>query len=242
MSKPYMKIPFPDEEMQDRTVRRAASELPFKQQESRDFLSDLYRFAEQGRDIGPLFWGLNGLLFVCAYFLASSPWYDPFTVFMTAFPLPFIFGVVQAGTARRFGMEELEMSCRIHPGSLAVMRMTIAGLTNVTFTSVFLFLFWPVIDVPSLWASALMILSVFTLTGALALYVSRRFSRADRQLLIGFWVIFSAAVTGRPDWVEALQHAGIIFHAVCLVMGLYLFLMELKRYIQSLQTVEGETE
>ena len=129
-------------------------------------------------------WAASVLLFGGVLWLAS--WQDSGTVWAAAALTPFLalLIVVENGKSRFYGMEELELSCRISLRTVVLARMLILGLFHLLLLGLLI----PVIaawGAVGIFRAGLYLLTPYLLTAALGIELTRRCRRQEGLLACG---------------------------------------------------------
>ena len=129
-------------------------------------------------------WAVSVLLFGGVLWLASGQ--DSKTVWVAAALTPFLalLMVVENGKSRFYGMEELELSCRIPLRTVVLARMMILGLFHLFLLGVLISVIavWGAVD---LFRAGLYLLIPYLLTAALGMELTRRCKGQEGLLACG---------------------------------------------------------
>lgn len=149
-----------------------------------------------------LTWAMSVLLFGGAFVLAAG--WDGGAIWMAAALTPFLalLAVAENGKSRLYGMEELELACRVSLRSVALARMVILGLFHLILLGALtpVMAIWGAVDIVR---AGVYLLTPYLLTAVLGLECTRRIRGREALLACGASAALVSAfgllaVTWRP--------------------------------------------
>ncbi len=164
-------------------------------------------------------WALSAALFVILLLLAAGR--EPERVWISAAltPLLALIAIAEWGRSRRYGMEELELCCRMPTGAVLLARMASVGLLHLALLAVFT----PMLAAKGeagILRAGIYLLTPYLLTASLGMELSRRI-RGQEGLLVctaaavlvcvlGVWALGTRRSLYQPEYLPLWQIALVL--------------------------------